>query len=70
MILSGKEQRAIDPRKEKRYEIKMIGGHALVAHYDAYLRGCDDGYFQRPKRNPYPAGRRHREYERGYQIAE
>lgn len=63
-------ERKVDPRKLKRYEIKMLGGHAKFERYSAYVEGCSAGYYKRPKRNPYPPGVRHNEWERGYKIAE
>ncbi len=54
------------PRKEKKYITAMMGGHAAEAMYRAHGIGERDAYTQRPKRNPYPPGRRHDEYERSY----
>ena len=34
----------------------------------AYNEGTADGFEGRPKRNPYPKGRRRDEYERGYDV--
>ena len=52
-------------RKLKRVERGMIS-----RVYDAWSRGESDAYEGRPKRNIYPPGRRHDEYERGYNLAD
>lgn len=57
-------------RAVKAYESKM---YPLV--YEAYSLGCRDGRYNRKyidgkyvavNRNPYPKGKRHDEYERGF----
>ncbi len=59
----------MDRRKEKRYDTKMVGGHAAEACYVAYVNGCDVGYYKRNTNNPYPPGKRHNAFERGRNIA-
>lgn len=49
-------------RKMKRHESKNDGGPV----YHAYNYGCQCGDTGNGRRNPYPAGRRHDEFERGY----
>lgn len=58
----------IDPRKEKRYVRKMWGRDQVV--YEAYTLGEYHADAGKPKRNPYPPGRRHDEYERGYNLSD
>lgn len=55
-------------RKLRRYERKMLGSDypIVLAHYLG--EGHHDAGM--PKRNPYPSGRRHDEYERGYDLAD
>jgi hypothetical protein len=55
-------------RKLKRYENKMFGSDREV--YRAWNLGQYDAERGNPKRNPFPNGRRHREYERGYDLAD
>lgn len=55
-----------DPRKMKRYERKMLGDGV---HY-AFQLGMSDGEWRKEPRNPFPKGRRHDEYERGYRLAD
>lgn len=58
----------VDPRKEKRFFRKNGMDHPV---YLAWLEGQDAGDDHRkPKRNPYPPGRRHDEWERGYNAAD
>lgn len=38
--------------------------------YEALMLGDEHAYNGKPKRNPYPPGRRHDEYERGYLTAD
>ncbi|QIG71270.1 hypothetical protein EVB32_163 [Rhizobium phage RHph_TM39] len=59
-----KYENGIDPRKVKRYE----ASHLDPVHW-AYVEGSDAGYFNYGNRNPYPPGRRHDEYNRGYEIS-
>lgn len=56
-------------RKWKRYENRMMG-YRNARLYEAYTSGELDGMRGNPNRNPYPAGRRHAEYERGYALKE
>lgn len=56
----------MDPRKIKRMERRMLGDEV----YYAYLAGTDLGERGKPYRNPYPAGRRHAEFKRGYDQAD
>lgn len=58
--------RMTDVRAIKKHERKHIGGPL----YDAYIMGQEAAYVNKPKRNPYPAGRRHDEYEMGYNQAD
>lgn len=51
-----------DPRRLK----KLCRGSHVELAFD--LGHCD-GYRGRSKRNPYPPGRRHNEYERGYELS-
>lgn len=59
----------MDRRKEKRYERKVLVWGQM---YDAYNMGLEvsnpwRGHLPpRLLRNPFPAGRRHEEWERGY----
>lgn len=55
-------------RKFKRYEARMQGGHHVVAMYEAHCRGEWDALRGKPEKNPYPKGRRNREYSRSYQA--
>lgn len=54
-----------DPRKTKKYF-----NDNFPNLYQAYLLGDGDGYYKQINRNPYPAGKRHDEYERGFQNAD
>lgn len=54
-----------DPRKLKKIE-RNHGGPLEMAYY----RGEWDAEMRHGKRNPYPKGRRHDEYERGYKLAD
>lgn len=56
-----------DPRKIKRIERKVFGNDAV---YGAWLEGQEAGDTGKPYRNPYPPGRRHNEYKRGYDLAD
>ena len=53
-----------DHRALKRFEIKGLGGYAHLAAYQAYCLGQEAAAHER-RRNPYPPGRRHDEWERG-----
>jgi len=55
-----------DYRAIKKHELKYTGGPL----YQAYILGQEAAYADKPKRNPYPAGRRHDEYELGYNQAD
>ena len=57
----------MDPRKEKR-AFRRMGQEDHV--YFAWIAGQYHGDTGQPKRNPYPPGRRHDEYERGYNEAD
>jgi hypothetical protein len=56
----------VDPRKEKRFFRKNGMDHPV---YVAWLEGGAAADDRKSKCNPYPAGRRHDEWERGYQVA-
>lgn len=56
-----------DPRKLKRF-FRRNGLFDPV--YEALMLGDEHAYNGKPKRNPYPPGRRHDEYERGYLTAD
>lgn len=56
-----------DPRRIKRIERKALGMDAV---YGAWLEGQATGDAGKPYRNPYPAGRRHNEFKRGYDLAD
>jgi hypothetical protein len=51
-------------RREKRFHRRGLGdgGQAM---YEAWLLGCWAADFRPGKRNPYPPGKRHDEFERG-----
>lgn len=53
----------VDPRKEKRFFRK--NGQDDPVYY-AWIAGQFAAEIGKPKRNPYPPGRRHDEFERGY----
>ena len=53
-----------DPRKFKKFERKTLGGHDKL--WLAFNEGMTDCECGRPNRNPYPAGKRREEYDRGY----
>lgn len=48
--------------------IKKNDNQFVSMVHQAYLQGEDARYFNRTKRNPYPKGRRHDAYERGYTL--
>lgn len=50
-----------DVRKVKKIERTMSD-----PIHDAYILGSDHGFFKLPKRNPYPAGKRHDVYNSAY----
>jgi len=53
-----------DPRKFKKFERKVLGkDDALWLAFEQGMSQCEAG---RPNRNPYPAGKRREEYDRGY----
>jgi hypothetical protein len=54
-----------DPRADKKYFNQM---HSAL--YRAYIWGDDDRTNGKDKRNPFPAGKRHDEYEWGYRNAD
>jgi hypothetical protein len=58
----------IDPcypwRREKRLARRFYGDGEAAAR-DAWHAGCHAAMFQPNRRNPYPPGRRHDEFERG-----
>ncbi len=56
-----------DPRREKRALGRTTADAAL---YDAYVWGEANNMRRRPISNPYPAGRRHDEFERGMANAD
>ena len=56
-------------RREKRFHRRGMGDGG-VALYDAWNFGCWAGQFRRSKCNPYPPGRRHDEWQRGYDVTE
>lgn len=69
----------MDWRREKKADIYgQLGGHAAAAKYLAWVEGCwwgeiDRIYSQRRgkvKKNPYPPGKRHDEWQRGYDLAD
>lgn len=55
-------------RKEKRLFYRQYG--SSLATYKAYSCGEAAAYSSRPSRNPYPAGKRHDEWQRGYVMAD
>ena len=54
-----------DHRREKR-----IWRGYVPETYRAFTWGEGDAYIGRPKRNPFPPGRRHDEYDRGFDLAD
>lgn len=56
----------LDPRREARMFRRM----GLTAVEEAWNWGQDAAYRGRPYRNPYPPGRRHDEYKRGFHLAD
>jgi hypothetical protein len=56
----------IDPRKEKR---ALCCSTAEAAMYEAWCLGGYHGELG-THHNPYPAGRRHDEYDRGFDLAD
>jgi hypothetical protein len=56
---------AVNWRKVKAYENRYISPVQA-----AYYQGEFAGYSHKPRLNPYPAGRRHDEWNRGYNLAD
>lgn len=57
----------VDWRAMKKHEIKMgIADPVYVAHREGECDYCE----YRAYRNPYPPGRRHNAYHRGYHTAD
>lgn len=54
-----------DPRVAKRVERKVMGFDAV---HDAYRAGEFQAMSGRPYRNPFPAGRRHDAFKRGFEL--
>ena len=55
-------------RKEKRYFARQHG--ASLAVYEAYACGEAEAMRRNPRPNPYPAGKRHDEWQRGFGEAD
>lgn len=56
---------------QRRAERRAFGQtSSWYASYEAYLEGGAAHYYRQGKRNPYPPGRRHDEYERGWRTAD
>ena len=53
-----------DRRALKRW-LRLEGRTHL---YNCWLRGNDKGYKGKAYHNPFPAGRRHEQFRRGYEI--
>ena len=54
-----------DDRRVKKFENKQFS-----PVYLAWIAGQDQGERGKPYRNPYPKGKRHTEFERGYKAAD
>jgi len=54
-------------RQEKKMYRKMGMTHPVEM---AWRLGCWNGESGKPYRNPYPKGKRHNEFDRGYHLAD
>lgn len=54
-----------DPRKLKRHE-----NQHQDALYEAFICGDQAGCYAKHPRNPYPPGKRHTEWDRGFKLAD
>lgn len=67
-LVPGARHDELGKRKEKRFFRQQMGSQGPL--YDAYCQGEYAAYRLRRARNPYPPGRRHDEWQRGFDLAD